>query len=160
MRMNALLPALLAAALLSMVTSALAENDSDLKSAILDTAFTMCTGGSESCSDERWRIALDARGWTMQATTRIGTETTDWSETCRDGQYTSDAGDYEWTGTCDVTGEVASEVCFDVAMSSKEANTANTSHQCFQLLAPHICIMRIEGESGPVGAAPDSAERV
>jgi hypothetical protein len=157
--MRSVLVAMAAAFVLLDAASASAENASTLQAAKLDTDFTLCPEGAEKCSLERWRIAVNAKGWTMQARTRVDLQVENWTESCTDGRYVSDAAGYAWTGTCSLSGE-PDALCFDVAMESEAAATTATSQQCFQLLAPHICTMRFESSGGPAGSAPDSPERV
>lgn len=156
--MRSVLVTMAAAVALLCAMPAAAENTSTLSAAKLDTDFTLCPEGADTCSLERWRIAVNAKGWTMTARTRVDPQVEDWTESCADGRYVSDAGGYAWTGTCRLSGE-PDALCFDVAMESEAAATTATSQQCFRLLAPHICIMRFESSGGPAGAAPDSPER-
>ena len=138
---------------------AVAENTSTLQTAKLDTDFTLCTDAAGSCSAESWHIAINAKGWTARGATQFEGNTDNWSEACADGRYTSDAGGFDWTGTCRIQGD-PDALCFEVAMESKTANASTTSEQCFQLLAPHICTMRFGSETGGFGAPASSPDRV
>lgn len=157
--MRGVLVTMITAVALLCAAPALAENTSTLQAGKLDTDFTLCPEDADKCSLERWHIALNAKGWTMTARTRVDLQVEDWTESCTDGRYVSDAAGYAWTGTCRISGE-PDALCFDVTMESEAAATTATSQQCFQLLAPHICTMRFESSGGPAGAAPDSPERV
>lgn len=137
---------------------ALAENTSTLQTAKLDTDFTLCDDAAGSCSDESWHIAVNAKGWTMRATTTFDRVPQDWTESCEDGRYQSDAGGVAWTGTCALSGD-PDALCFDVDMSSAEADAAIASQQCFKLLAPHICTMRFTSTNGPLGSTAADPDR-
>ena len=131
-----------------LASPAAAENISTAKVLGLAASFTLCgdSGGQKTCTDDKWAIEVKSDGWETQVTTTFQGGSTQWSESCKAGQYAYQGSGVAWRGTCKLSGD-AKQLCFHTDLKSHPTPgmTALTD-QCFAVTAK-TCTMTLTGKS-------------